>query len=60
MPDKAKNGNEVYTAAAINSDGTGYSNIQVQIINKSGWPACAYSNLSARYCFTLESGITIS
>ncbi|GCF07540.1 hypothetical protein KDI_11040 [Dictyobacter arantiisoli] len=60
MPDKPKDDDEIYSQAAINASGTNFTEIKAIFINKTGWPARVTSNLSLRYYFTLESGVTPS
>lgn len=57
-PDKAKDDDEIYVTASINNSGSNFSEIQAHFINKTGWPARVTSNLSLRYYFTLEPGVT--
>ncbi|GCE14843.1 glycoside hydrolase family 9 protein [Tengunoibacter tsumagoiensis] len=58
MPDKAKDDDEIYSEAAINASGSNFTEIKAEFINKSGWPARITSNLSLRYYFTLDAGVT--
>ncbi len=59
-PDKAKDDDEYYVMAAVNSSGTNYTEIKAYFINKSSWPARLTDKLSLRYYFTLEPGVSIS
>jgi len=45
MPDKAKDDDELYVQASVNSSGTTYTEIKALFINKTGWPARVTSNL---------------
>jgi hypothetical protein len=58
LPDKPKDDDEIYSMATVNASGTNYTEIKAVFINKSGWPARVTSNLSLRYYFTLEPGVT--
>ena len=60
LPDKAKDDDELYVMAAVNSSGSNYTEIKGLFINKSSWPARVTDQLSLRYYFTLESGVTPS
>jgi endoglucanase len=53
-------GNEIFPEASINSSGTNFTEIKLYLNNQSGWPARVTDNLSFRYYFTLESGVTPS
>lgn len=59
-PDKAQDDDEIYVTASINNANTNFTEIQAHFINKTGWPARVTSNLSLRYYFTLEAGVTPS
>jgi hypothetical protein len=59
-PDKAKDDDEIYVTASINNSGSNFTEVQAHFINKTGWPARVTSNLSLRYYFTLEPGVTPS
>jgi endoglucanase len=59
-PDKAKDDDELYVTASLNNSGSNFTEIQAHFINKTGWPARVTSNLSLRYYFTLEPGVTPS
>lgn len=60
LPDKAKDDDELYVQASVNASGTNFTEIKALFINKTGWPARVTSNLSLRYYFTLEAGVSIS
>ena len=49
---------EVYAEAAVNASGTNFTEIRMFINNKSAWPARMTDQLSFRYFFTLEPGVT--
>lgn len=60
FPDKPKDDDEIYVTAAVNASGSNFTEIKAIFINKTGWPARVTSNLSLRYYFTLEPGVTPS
>ncbi|GER81648.1 hypothetical protein KTAU_02860 [Thermogemmatispora aurantia] len=60
LPDKPKDDDEIYVTAAVNASGSNFTEIKAIFINKTGWPARVTSNLSLRYYFTLEPGVTPS
>lgn len=60
LPDKAKDDDEIYAQGAINASGTNFTEVKAEFVNKTGWPSRVTSNLSLRYYFTLESGVTPS
>jgi endoglucanase len=60
FPDKAKDDDELYVMGSINASGTNFTEVKALFINKSGWPARVTDQLSLRYYFTLESGVTPS
>ncbi len=60
MPDKAPDDDQIYAQASINNSGSNFTEIKAVFINKTGWPARVTSNLSMRYYFTLEPGVTPS
>jgi endoglucanase len=60
MPDKAPDDDQIYAQASINNSGSNFTEIKALFINKTGWPARVTSNLSMRYYFTLEPGVTPS
>jgi endoglucanase len=53
-----KDGDEMYVEAGVNASGTNFTEIRAFIINKSAWPARVGNQLSFRYFFTLEPGVT--
>lgn len=58
LPDKPKDDDEIYSTASISSSGSNYTEVSVHFVNKTGWPPRVTSNLSLRYYFTLEAGVT--
>jgi endoglucanase len=58
--DKAPDNDQLYVTASINNSGSNFTEIQAHFINQTGWPARVTSNLSLRYYFTLEPGVTPS
>jgi endoglucanase len=59
-PDKAPDNDQLYVTASINNSGSNFTEIQAHFINQTGWPATVKTNLSLRYYFTLEPGVTPS
>ena len=57
-PDKAPDNDQLYVTASINNSGSNFTEIQAHFINQTGWPARITNNLSLRYYFTLEPGVT--
>lgn len=53
-------GNEIFPEASINATGSNFTEIKLYLNNQSGWPARVTDNLSFRYYFTLESGVSPS
>jgi hypothetical protein len=53
-------GNEIFPEASVNASGTNFTEIKVLLNNQSGWPARMGNQLSFRYYFTLEAGVTPS
>lgn len=51
---------ELFTQAAVNATSTGFTELKVIVVNKSGWPARVTDKLSFKYFFTLEPGVTPS
>jgi len=46
---------EIFVEAAINAQGTNFTEIAAYLNNQSAWPARAVNNLRLRYFFTLDS-----
>lgn len=59
-PDKAPDNDQLYVTASINNSGSNFTEIQAHFINQTGWPARITNDLSLRYYFTLEPGVTPS
>lgn len=57
-PDKAPDNDQLYVTASVNNSGSNFTEIQAHFINQTGWPARITNNLSLRYYFTLEPGVT--
>jgi endoglucanase len=51
---------EIFVEAGVNASGTNFTEIRAFVINRSAFPARMGDNLSFRYFFTLESGVTPS
>ena len=59
-PRETRDDDEIYTQAGVNASGTNFTEIKVILVNKSAWPARMGNQLSFRYFFTLEPGVTPS
>ena len=57
-PRETRDDDEIYTQAGVNASGTNFTEIKVVLVNKSAWPARMGNQLSFRYFFTLEPGVT--
>lgn len=53
-------GPEIFPEAAVNASGSNFTELRVYLNNRSGWPARMGDQLSFRYYFTLESGVSIN
>jgi endoglucanase len=51
---------EIFVEAGVNASGTNFTEIRAFVINRSAFPARMGDNLSFRYFFTLEPGVTPS
>ncbi len=51
-------GDEIFVEAGVNASGTNFTEIRAFVVNKSAWPARMGDQLSFRYFFTLEPGVT--
>jgi endoglucanase len=49
---------EIFVEAGVNASGTNFTEIRAFVINRSAFPARMGDNLSFRYFFTLEPGVT--
>jgi len=49
---------EIFVEAGVNASGTNFTEIRAFVINRSSFPARMGDNLSFRYFFTLEPGVT--
>ena len=57
-PRETRDDDEIFTQAGVNASGTNFTEIKVVLVNKSAWPARMGDQLSFRYFFTLEPGVT--
>lgn len=57
---ETRDDDELFTQAAVNATSTGFTELKVIVVNKSGWPARVTDKLSFKYFFTLEPGVTPS
>jgi len=55
---ESPDGDEIYVEAGVNASGTNFTEIRAFVINKSAYPARMGDQLSFRYYFTLEPGVT--
>src|SRR5262249_19498179 len=55
---ETRDDDELYVQAGVNATGSTFTEIKAVIVNKSGWPARVRENLSFRYYFTLEPGVS--
>ena len=49
---------EIFVQAARGSSGANFTDLRIFVVNQSAWPARVGDNLSLRYFFTLEPGVT--
>jgi endoglucanase len=49
---------EIFVEAGVNASGTNFTEIRAFVLNRSAFPARMGDNLSFRYFFTLEPGVT--
>ncbi len=59
-PPEPRDDDEFYVMAAVNVQGSNFTEIRAYFINKSAWPARASDKLSLKYFFTLEPGVSPS
>jgi hypothetical protein len=59
-PTEVPDGPETFIEAALNTNGTTFTEVKTYIKNQSAWPARNLAQSSFRYFFTLESGVTPS
>ena len=57
-PTETPDGPETFIEAALNTNGTTFTEVKTYIKNQSGWPARNLNQASFRYFFTLEAGVT--
>ena len=55
---EAPDDDEIFVEAGVNASGTNFTEIRAFVINKSAFPARMGTQLSFRYFFTLEPGVT--
>lgn len=49
---------EIFTEAAVNASGSNFTEIRLFVHNKSAWPARVTDQLTLKYFFTVEPGVT--
>jgi hypothetical protein len=59
-PTEVPDGPETFIEAALNTNGTTFTEVKTYIKNQSAWPARNLAQSTFRYFFTLEAGVTPS